>query len=142
MSNLEKRLKVTDRDKADKWEEFLLNDPDNDTSTNQLKYGDQIMLIGMNHKFIAADLNNNGTKFVHCGRTDYIKNNWGNFTVEPLSVKTKLKVGDNVLYGHPVALKAINGDFLTFRENMLDKLLWVAAKEVGAWEQFTFVSFP
>ena len=45
---------------------------------------------------------------------------------------TNLKTGDDVLYGHPVALKAVNGDHLAFRQNQPDQLLWVAAKEVNA----------
>lgn len=140
MDDPEKRLKVADRAKADKWEEFSLNDPDNDASTRQLRYGDKISLVGFDHKHIAANLNDNGAKFVYPDRTDYMKNNWGKFTVEPLSLKTKLKTGGDVLYGHPVALKAVNDNYLTFREDYPDKLLWVAAKEVLAWEQFTFVT--
>ena len=142
MNDPEKRLKATDRDKADVWEEFSLNDPDNDASTRQLKYGDQILLIGMEHRYVAADLNNNGLKFVYAGRTDYMINNWGKYTIEPLSFKTKLKTGDDVLYGHPVALKAVTGNYLAFRQNQPDQLLWVAAKEVGAWEQFTLITLP
>jgi hypothetical protein len=142
MDDSEKRLKVTDRDKPDKEEEFSLNDPDNDASTRQLKYGDKISLIGLGYRFMAADLNDNGKQFVYSNRQDYRTNNWGKFTVEPLSPKTKLKTGDDVLYGHPIALKAVNGNYLAFREDQSDQLLWVAAKEVKAWEQFTFVTLP
>jgi hypothetical protein len=56
----------------------------------------------------------------------------------PISDKTGFNIGHSITYGHPVALLAANGQYLSFRRHENDKLLETVPDRSG-WEQFSFV---